>query len=163
MQEVFIIDKEIFNKNQKYYEDLIINFYKDNGQNYTKKSLNIKRQINIGGVFYSCYLKNNKILCLARLAKLYINYKQLKTFYILRQIDTLVDFRKQGLAEKVLKSAFDYLRTKKAKKVVSMVDESNFASIKLHKKFGFLEKEPTKSFKNSNYYWEAKYLEKQII
>ncbi len=157
--QALIINEEKFNTSPQFYEDLIITFYHNNGDEFTKDELKIPTQLK-NGVFYSVVINNGKIVSLARLSTIIIGGKARKTIYMLRQIDTLKEFRNKGYASCVIHNAVDYLSKMGYKRLLSIVDASNVSSMQLHLKNGFKISKPSKTFQKSHYYWDGEYFEK---
>lgn len=158
--EYIFLDKETFLKNPNYWEDIILEFHKNNGCYYKKEDFHLKQAIEEWGTNYVIALENNKIVCLARYALVYGR----KTIYMLRQIDTLKEWQGKGIATNAILFAHKNFEKTKATKLIAAVDSGNIASIKLHKKCGYEEKQPPLYIKNDkNRFWQgALYFEKTI-
>lgn len=161
MIQTLIIDLEKFNTDPKFFEDLIMNFYHNNGDNFTREELKISTQLN-NGVFYSVAINDGQILSLARLSTVEVGGSVRKTMIILRQIDTLKAFRNKGYASNVIQNVVEYLKNTKCKKILSMAYADNSASIQMHLKNGFKICKPTKSFQKTRYYFDGVYFEKEL-
>lgn len=144
----FIIDENTFFDNKTKYIDLIGSFYKNNGDNF--KDLNIEDMIKNKHVCYGVILTDDKIVCLCRFAKVYDR----KTIYCIRQINTLKEYQNKGYAVMCYETIQNYLQTKNAKRLISFVANDNFNSQRLHEKCNYKKIQPTKTIKNTNYYFD---------
>ena len=138
-----------------------MDFYRENGDKFTKEELKISTQLN-NGVFYSVAMTDGQIVSLARLSTIEIGGNVRKTMYMLRQIDTLKAFRNKGYASSVIQNAVEYLKNLGCKTILSIAATSNTSSIQMHLKNGFDICKPTKSFQKSRYYWDGVYFEKEL-
>jgi len=158
--EYIYLDKDLYLTNPDLYEDLIYDFHNNNGSHYKKGDLNLYPAITEWGGCFVIAVENNKAVCLARIAVVYGR----KTIYMLRQIDTLPEYKGQGIATNVVNFACESLTKTNATKLISAVHSGNLASIKLHTKCGFTLKEPPSYIKNDKHrFWTgALYFEKPI-
>lgn len=157
-----ILDKEKYVLNKEYYDNLIYQFYFDlEGVWYSKDDIDIEDMLVNKPNFYSATLLDKKIVCLCR----FVEMDCVKNTYIVRQIDTLNNYKNKGLATNTLLQVDKYLKEKNIDKLIAAVDEKNFASINLHKKCKFINKPRPDYLKDDDYwFWDtALYFEKKLI
>lgn len=154
MEKILLITKENFKDNPLFYEDLIFDFYRNNNEFYPRERLNIADMIFNRNVFYTALLVDDKIVSLARFAKVV----ERKTIFMVRQITTLREYQGKGYGPKCIEAGYDYVRQQGGKKLCNVVDKDNVASIKMHEKCGFKLSRPTKHLEKYDYYWEGAYL-----
>ena len=144
----FVLDKDVFLKNENKYLDLINSFYKSNGDSYEK--LNIEDMIINKNVFYGLVMKDEDIICLCRFAQMYDR----KTIYCIRQINTLVEYSHKGFAALCYDTIQEYVKSKGGRKIISFVASDNINSKNLHRKCGYSSVLPNKTLRATNYYFE---------
>ena len=149
--EILIIDSNNFLEKQEEFENLVYAFYREDGSNFMKGSLGIADMVLNKDVLYGAAIKDGKIVCLCRAAKMLDE----KDLFTIRQIDTLEYYRGQGVAGAVLRELGKHIKSLGGKKIFSLADTENTSSIKMHEKSGYKIVEPTDDFKKTFYYWQG--------
>lgn len=149
--EIFYINKDFFNKNEKLSLKLI-----DTLMPGAISDLNF--QLN-GGVIFVVITHNNEPATIGRFCPV----DNRKYMYIVRQIDTLPNHQGKGLGTLCLENGCKFLLKNYAcKRVISSVDNENIASQRMHEKAGFTKLE--KSFyTKTRYSWNGAYIYRKDI
>ena len=134
-----IVEKNDYKKNKEYYISLIKEiFERDNN-----KLANIDEIINHLDFIFNEDYKNNSFLILQvendKLISM-INayeYNSINHDWCFFSLFTKKEYRKKGYGEKIIKCALECVKKYECSKVISGIENDNYASVELHKKVGF--------------------------
>ena len=139
MENYKIITKNEYHQNKIIYSKMIKQLFKNDNSKLANTKELIKHLDNIfdkninNDAFLILNIKDEKIISMVN----FLQYNNIENLWCLFSVFTLKSQRKKGYGKKILEYGIEQVKNKKAKILISGIEQDNQASIELHKKVGF--------------------------
>lgn len=148
-----IVNKKNYDENKENVVNVLHIFYPDDQININ----DIFKTLQNEGAFY-CFLidDNNEVVSYCRGVKVWNR----KTFFVIRQVETLDKYKGKGYAGKCYKAAEDYISKfySNTKKIIAFVDNENHSSVRFHEKNGYILNDKASEYLRTLYGWKSAFM-----
>ena len=137
--EYKIIKRKEYKQNKEYYISLIKDMFRNDNdklanineiENHLDFIFNEEKDYNS---FLILQIDDDKLISMINAYE----YNNINHDWCFFSLFTKKEYRKKGYGEKMIKCALEYVKKYECSKVISGIENDNYASVELHKKVGF--------------------------